>query len=62
MNFIKIFGFFIGLFITLLLISYVKINEPFTNIEHSSLEPFHDKTMIIDENDDSILPYYQHLQ
>jgi len=42
MNFIKIFGFFIGLFITLLLISYVKINEPFTNIEHSSLEPFHD--------------------
>jgi hypothetical protein len=58
MNFIKIFGFFIGLFITLLLISYVKINEPFTNIEHSSLEPFHDKTMIIDENDDSILPYY----
>jgi hypothetical protein len=58
MNFIKIFGFFIGLFITLLLISYVKINEPFTNIEHSSLETFHDKTMIIDENDDSILPYH----
>jgi len=58
MNFIKIFGFFIGLFITLILISYVKINEPFTNIEHSSVEPFHDKTMIINENDDSILPYY----
>jgi|LakMenEpi03Aug12_release.lakeMendotaPanAssembly.Ray.scaffolds.fasta_scaffold265572_2 hypothetical protein len=57
MNFIKIFGFFIGLFITLLLISYVKINEPFTNIEHSSIEPFHNKTMIINENDDSILPY-----
>ena len=58
MNFIKIFGFFIGLFITLLLISYVKITEPFTNIEHSSVEPFHDKTMIINDNDDSILPYY----
>jgi len=57
MNFIKIFGFFIGLFITLLLISYVKINEPFTNIEHSSVEPFNDKMMIIDDNDDSILPY-----
>jgi hypothetical protein len=57
MNFIKIFGFFIGLFITLLLISYIKINEPFTNIEHSSIEPYHNKPMIINDNDDSILPY-----
>jgi hypothetical protein len=57
MNFIKIFGFFIGLFITLFLISYVKINEPFTNIEHSSIEPLNYKTMIINDNDDSVLPY-----
>lgn len=57
MNLIKIFGFFLGLFITLFLISYVKINEPFTNVNLTSIEPFYDKTMIIDDNDDSILPY-----
>ena len=35
-NLIKIFAFFIGLFITLIIISYIKINESFTDISSSS--------------------------
>jgi hypothetical protein len=75
MTLIKIFGFFIGLFITLLIISHLKINEPFTNVSLSlpslpTLPTFPNLASIIsghleianaspivDENDDSILPY-----
>jgi hypothetical protein len=71
MTLIKIFGFFIGLFIALIIISHLKINEPFTNISLSlpSIPAFPSLTSIIsttaaanitpiiNENDDSILPY-----
>ena len=35
-NLIKVFAFFLGLFITLIIISYIKINESFTDISSSS--------------------------
>jgi hypothetical protein len=75
MTLIKIFGFFIGLFIALIIISHLKINEPFTNISLAlpSIPSFPsltsmisttaitnaiaNETPIINENDDSILPY-----
>jgi hypothetical protein len=43
-NLVKIFAFFIGLFITLIIISFIRVNEPFTNISSalsglSSLSP-----------------------
>ncbi len=70
MNLIKIFGFFIGLFITLVLISYYKINEPFTDISVKipSISPIpvipaiatvlsSNIDSIINDNDDSIIPY-----
>ena len=36
-NLIKVFAFFLGLFITLIIISYIKINESFTDISSSSV-------------------------
>ena len=36
-NLIKIFAFFLGLFIALIIISYIRINESFTDISSSSL-------------------------
>jgi hypothetical protein len=36
-NLVKIFAFFIGLFITLIIISFVRVNEPFTNMSVPSL-------------------------
>jgi len=73
MNLIKIFGFFIGLFIALVLISYYKINEPFTDISVkipsisqipvipaiSTITSVISSNIqsIIDDNDDSIIPY-----
>jgi hypothetical protein len=67
-NLIKIFAFFIGLFITLIIISFTRINEPFSNISSSLLTPLSTKIKdgIIkyiddDKNDDddkdSKLPY-----
>lgn len=57
---IRIFAFFLGLFIALIIISFNKINEPFTNI--SLPESFSPLSKIADDsiiyyNDDSIIPY-----
>lgn len=65
---IRIFAFFLGLFIALIIISFNKINEPFTNISlPESLNPLSNRIVnyidniidnsIIDNNDDSIIPY-----
>jgi hypothetical protein len=68
-NLVKIFAFFIGLFITLIIISFTRINEPFSNISSSLLTPLSTKikdgiTKFIDNIDDddddkndSKLPY-----
>lgn len=64
---VKIFSFFIGLFIMLVILSYYKLNENFT-IPTKYLEGFHNKEKIIkDDNgndpneiDNSILPYKGH--
>lgn len=67
-NLIKIFAFFIGLFIALIVISFTKINEPFTDLQLlksplSLSSKIKDNVMkYIDNNnkladDDSILPY-----
>ena len=64
MNLIRIFGFFIGLLIALILISYLKINEPFTDISSilstpkiKALIETTTSVPIINDNDDSIIPY-----
>ena len=67
---VKVFAFFIGLFITLIIISFTRINEPFTNFSSSLLTPLTHKIKdgimkyiddniddIKNKNDDSILPY-----
>jgi len=56
-NLIKIFAFFIGLFITLIIISFTRINEPFSNISSSLLTPLSTKIKdgiikYIDDDDD----------
>jgi len=67
---VKVFAFFIGLFITLIIISFTRINEPFTNLSSSLLTPLTHKIKdgimkyiddniddIKNKNDDAIIPY-----
>jgi len=42
-NLIKVFAFFIGLFIALIVISFTRVNEPFTDISSSLLTPLSTK-------------------
>jgi hypothetical protein len=54
-NLVKIFGFFIGLFITLIIISFLRVNEPFTNISSlSQLSPLMQLSTGITELSDNI--------
>lgn len=55
LNLIKFFSFFIGLFITLILLSYYKINEKFT-IPDKTLDNINNINTYNDDNDYSILP------
>ena len=55
LNLIKFFSFFIGLFITLILLSYYKINEKFT-IPDKTLDNINNIKTYNDDNDYSILP------
>ena len=73
LNLIKILSFFIGLFITLLIISYYKINEPFsvssqlTNLSEKIAKPLSNPLTLLSQlssminkditDDDSLIPY-----
>jgi len=62
-NLIKILSFFIGLFITLVILSYYKINEPFTDQPENKVEDKEEEKENKEEfipitvNDQSVLPF-----
>ena len=57
-NLIKILSFFIGLFITLVILSYYKINEPFTDqAENKDEKEEKEEFLPITVNDQSVLPF-----
>ena len=61
-NFIKFISFFIGLFITLVMLSYYKIIEPFTDVQSEIKDEKKDETKkenfdIITVDNQSVLPF-----